>query len=221
MIVQSTILTNAEQIEVLKNWNDLIKRGENEILAKFLNSNPGIVSKIHMIEGVEILKLYVESNPIGFRINVLVSDTTILDTLQRSIVFGLENGEYIKRRVDARRQDLNKLITEVQSQISELDSTKKVVERQFGGQGKSGSSVMVNLSDMNTQTVELNEKLIEYENELKFIGPLRVLQSFIKYKKAFEPKLVKCIVIGLIGGFILGYLFAFFNVISVRLHHCR
>src|SRR5688572_14851340 len=44
MIVQSTILTNAEQIEVLKNWNDLIKRGENEILAKFLNSNPGIVS---------------------------------------------------------------------------------------------------------------------------------------------------------------------------------
>jgi uncharacterized membrane-anchored protein YhcB (DUF1043 family) len=221
MIVQSTILTNAEQIEVLKNWNDLVKRGEHEILARFLNTNTGIVTKLHLIEGVEILKLYVESNSIGFRINVLVSDTTILDTLQRSIVYGLENGEYIKRRVDARTEDLHKLITEVQSQIAELDSTKKEVGRQFGSQGKSGSSVMVNLSDMNTQSVELNEKLLKYEDELKFINPLKVLQSFIKYKKAFEPKLVKCIVVGLISGFIIGYLLAVFNLISVRLHRYK
>jgi LPS O-antigen subunit length determinant protein (WzzB/FepE family) len=221
MIVQSTILTNAEQIEVLKNWNDLVKRSELEVLAGYLNSNTDIVSKLRLIEGVEILKLYVESNSIGFRINVLVSDTTILDTLQRSIVYGLENGEYIKRRVDARTQDLHKLINEVQSQIAELDSTKKAVERQFGGQGKSGSSVMVNLSDMNTQTVELNEKLLKYEDELKFISPVKVLQSFIKYKKAFEPKLVKCVIMGLISGFILGYLLAFFNLISVRLHRSK
>ncbi|HTE26595.1 Wzz/FepE/Etk N-terminal domain-containing protein [Flavitalea sp.] len=217
MIVQSTVLTNAEQIEVLKNWNDLVKRNELEILARFLNTNTGIISKLRLIEGIEILKLYVENNSIGFRINVLVSDTTILDTLQRSIIYGLENGEYIKSRVDARTQDLHKLIREVQSQIAQLDSTKKLVERQFSLQGKSGSSVIVNLSDMNTQTVALNEKLLKYEEELKFISPLKVLQNFIKYKKPFEPKLVKCVVLGLVCGFIVGYLLAFFNLISVRL----
>lgn len=221
MIVQSSILTNAEQIEVLKNWDGLIKKQEGEILARILNTNTDVISKFHMIEGVEILKLYVESNSIGFSINVLVSDTTILDTLQRSIIYGLANGEYIKSRVEAKTRDLHILIREVQSQIAQLDSTKRFVERQFSSQGRSGSSVILNLSDMNTQAVELNEKLLKYEDDLKFISPLQVLQSFIKYKKPSEPKLAICLTIGLISGFIIGYLLAFFNLISVRLNRTK
>jgi len=221
LLVQSSILANAEQIQVITNWNDLIKKNEKDVLAQYLNSNRQLLEKLRSIEAVEILKLYIEKNPIGFTIKVLVTDTTILDTLQRAIIYGLENGEYVKARVDARKEDLNKLITKVQQEIAQLDSTKSGVERTLQSGKGTGSSIMVNLSDVNTQMITLNEKLLDYANELKFISPIKVIQSFIKYKNPVEPKLPKYMGLGLLSGFLIGYLVAFFRLISSRLRQAR
>src|SRR6185295_7764394 len=48
-------------------------------------------------------KLYVQDNPHGFIVQVIVKDTSILDNLQQGIVYGLENTEYVKERLITKR----------------------------------------------------------------------------------------------------------------------
>lgn len=217
LLLHSFTLTNNEQINIIENWNELIKGKEYSTLGERLNCSASLISKLSEISAVEIQKLYSENNPNGFNVEVMVSDNSILDSLQQGIIYGLENSEYMKARLATKRSNFTELIEKVKTEINKLDSTKKNIENNITSNTQHTSSYILDVSGINTQMINLNEKLLGYQEQLKFMNAVQVLHKFEKFQKPASPKFLKSIILGIIGGFAIGYIIAVYLSISKKL----
>lgn len=214
LVLHSFILTNLENIQIIENWKKLLKKKEYSTLAVIWNCHPDIPKKVATMSTEEIQKLYVQENPHGFIVRVIVKDTSILDQLQQSIVYGLENTEYVKERLISKRASLIELIEKVKGEITKLDSTKLAVENILNNKNKSSSSLFVDITSINSGIISLNEKLLGYQEELKFANAIQVLQRFNKFSRPESRQGPLLFILGAIVGLLIGYLVSLF--ISVR-----
>ena len=210
LILHSFTLTNLENIQIIESWKELLKKREYPVLSAILDCDSATLKKISSISAEEIQKLYVQNNPHGFIVKVVVKDTSILDQLQKGIVHGLENNDYIKERIAIKRSNLIQLIGKVTQEIAKLDSTKMAVEDIISNKNQNSSSLMVDVSGINSELISMNEKLLAYKEELKFANAVQILQKFNKFSKpeSRRPKLLMGG--GLIIGFIIGYIISLF-----------
>jgi hypothetical protein len=214
LVLHSAILTNLENIQIIENWKTLLRKKEYNTLAGIWNSNPDLVKKVEKITAEEIQKLYVQENPHGFIVHVTVEDTSILDNLQHGIVYGLENTEYVKERLITKRANLIELIEKVKGEIAKLDSTKLAVENILNNKNKSSSSLFVDITSINSGIINLNEKLLAYQEQLKFANATQVLQNFNKFSHPESRNGPLLLFVGAIIGLVIGYLTSL--VIAVR-----
>jgi len=217
LLLHSSILTNTEYINIIENWNGLLKNGEYAALGERLNCDPAMLKKLGKITAAEIQKLYIPNNPNGFEVTALVKDNTILDSLCKGIIYGFENTDYIKARLASRRSILASLIDIVKIEIVKLDSTKKSIGYNISSNNQHASSFIIDISTINSQVIGLNEKLLGYQDELKFSNAVQVFHKFEKFEKPVAPKLFKLLVLGFIGGFAIGYLLSLFIFLRKRL----
>lgn len=217
LLLHSFTLTNTEHINIIENWNELLKKGEYAALSKDFNCDPETLKKVSKITASEIQKLYIQNNPNGFMVEVLVKDTAVLDTLQKGIIHGLEAGEYIKEKLDTKKSNLKQLIEKVKIEIIKLDSTKKNIENSINNNTKSSSSFIIDVSNITSQMMSLNEKLLGYQEELKFANAVQVLHNFAKFKNPESPKLFKSLVLGFIAGFSIGYMLSIYKYVKRRM----
>jgi len=217
LLLHSSTLTNTEQINIIENWNALLKGGEYKTLGEQLNCHTGTLKKVAKIAAAEIQKSYIPNNPNAFVVTVLVKDNAVLDSLSNGIVYGFENNEYIKSKLMSRRANLATLIDKVKTEIDKLDSTKKNIEKNINSNSQHLSSFIIDVSAINAQVIGLNEKLIACQDELKFAHAVEVFHKFEKFEKPVSPKLFKLLVLGFIGGFSLGCLSSFYVYLRKRL----
>jgi hypothetical protein len=217
MVVHSFLLTNQEQIKIIDNWNDLLAKDEYDELVATLHCPKDILPRVKKITAEEIQKVFSTTNPNGFTIEVNITDNAILDDLQNGLVYGLENTEYVKERLAARRASLGQLIDKTSTEIVRLDSTKKAIENIIEGKGKSSSSVIIEGATINRQLIDMNEKLLGYKDELKFTSSVQVYQGFSKFSRPIGPHLLPWLFIGIIVFVPLGFLFAFASSIEKRI----
>lgn len=221
MLLHSYTLSNTEQIRIIENWNELLKNGEYEVLARHFNCNPETLKKVNKISASEIQKLYIPNNPNGFMVQVWVKDNRAIDSLSDGIIYGLENSDYIKSKLATRRASLSQLIDKVKTEISTLDSTKKNIESGINSNSRYNSSFIVDISSINSQVIGLNEKLFSYQDELKFTNAVQVLHRFEKFDKPASPKFLKLLVLGFLAGFAIGYLLSLYNYMRKRMSRPR
>lgn len=217
MLLHSFSLSNTEQINIIENWNDLLKDKEYSTLSERLNCDPAMLKKVNRLKASEIQKLYIPNNPNGFMVEVLVEDTDVLDSLGIGIVYGLGNSEYMKAKLASRRSTLTQLIEKVKTEIIKLDSTKKNIEYNINNNNPHASSFMIDISTINSQVIGLNEKLLSFQDELKFTNAVQVLHKFEKFEKPVSPKLLKLLLLGIIGGFAIGYIISLYRYLRRRM----
>ena len=210
LVLHSSTLTNLENIQIIESWKELLKKGEYAAVSAILDCDSATVKKISSISTDEIQKLYVQNNPHGFMVKVVVKDTSILDQLQKGIVHGLENNEYVKERIAVKRSNLTQLIEKVTQEITKLDSTKMAIDDIITNKNKNSSSLMVDVSSINSELISLNEKLLFYKEELKFANAVQVLQKFNKLSKPESRRPILLMSAGLIIGFVIGYIISLF-----------
>lgn len=206
LVLHSFTLTNLENIQIIGSWKELLKKREYLALSTTLNCTPDVVKNIVSLSAEEIQKLYIQNNPHGFIIKVVVKDPSILDELQKGIIYGLESNDYIKERIAIKRSNLRQLIEKVSIEITKLDSTKLAVENIINNKNVNSSSLMVDVSNINSQIIGLNEKLLSYTEELKFANAVQVLQRFNKFSKPESRKGRLLLTGGAIAGFVIGYI---------------
>ncbi len=217
LILNSTLLSNQNYIQIATNWNALLKSGEHKTLVDLFNTTDDVLQKVKQIKAEEIQKIFSANNPNGFMIDAWVTDFSILDSLQKGILYGFDNSDYVKDRLVAKRNRLLELIKKTSHEINWLDSTKKMVENIMMGKEASSSPLIVDGSSISRQMVDINEKLLGYEEELKFTNAVQVVQSFSKFKNPAGPNLYKWLLLGLISGICVAYLIALFRSVNQKL----
>jgi hypothetical protein len=210
IVLQPTILTEPEQIAVIDNWCALIQKKERPILAKQFNVDVSLLRKVESITADELQKIYAPRNFTAFTVNVVVRDTAILQPLQKGMIYALENSEYIKDKLVSRKKILGSMIQTVQQEMTRLNNLQQIVETSFQQPASTGGRIVLNVSDISAQIADLQEKKLNYEEELSFISAVNVLQNFYTPLNPTFPVLLKQLTLGLCGGLFLGMLISFY-----------
>jgi uncharacterized protein involved in exopolysaccharide biosynthesis len=96
------------------------------------------------------------------------------------------------------------MIQTVQQEMTRLTSMQAAVEASLQQNNNSGSRFLVSVSDISNQLANLQEKKLNYEENLSFTSAVYVLQNFYTPSKPAHPQLIKLLVIGFGGGLFLG-----------------
>jgi hypothetical protein len=217
MVIHSFVLTNQNDIQIVAGWDAVLKSRDYAAVSSTFNLSENILKKVKQIKAEEIQKIFTPNNPNGFTIEVLVTDNSILEQLQKGIVYAFNNSDYVKDRLIAKRNRLQELIDKTSIELKKMDSTKKIVENIISGKGSSSSSLIVDASNINRQWIEMNEKLLSLKEELKFSNAVQVLQGFSKFKSPAGPNLYVWLFSGLISCLSIAYVFALFHSINQKL----
>lgn len=217
MILHSVYLTNAEEIEIVATWDKLLGKGEYRLLSEIFQCDEEILSDLADLKAAEIQKVFTPNNPNGFYIDAKVKDNAILGELQKGIVNGLENTEFIKQKVETRRASLRTLIEKVKTEIAKLDSMKTTVTNIMSSRQNNSSSLLVDVSGITGQMISLNEKLVAYQDDLKFSNGIIVIQGFNKFQTATGPSLKVLILLGLILCLAVTYLSTLVSIVIGKL----
>ncbi len=217
MILHSFTLSNQDYIEVVNNWNSLLGKGDMEILASSFGIPRDVLGKVKQIKGNEIQKVFTATNPNGFYIDVFVTDHRILGELQKGILSGFENVDMVKKQLTTKKQNLRILITEVEREIHKLDSAKSNIETVISGKGGYSSSVIIDISGLNRQLIEMNEKLLGYKQDLEFSTAVQVLQGFSEFSNPAGPKLLVWLGLGLLAALSVAYVLSLYLSIKEKL----
>jgi hypothetical protein len=210
IVLQPTILTEPEQIAVISNWSELIHKKERPLLAKQFNVDLSLVRKIEKISVDELQKSFAPKNYTAFTVTVIVRDTTILQPLQKGMLYALENSGYVKEKLASRKNILLSMIQTVQQEMNRLGKLQQAVEASFQQSANSGGRLMLNVSDLSTQIANLEERKLNYEEEFSFLSAVNVLQTFYTPAHPTFPVLIKQLALGLCGGLFVGVLISFY-----------
>lgn len=213
LILQSAILSNQNAIQIIANWNALLKSGEYTELSRLLNCEEDVLTRTKELKAEEIQKIFTPNNPNGFILTTLVTDINVLNDLQKGIVYGFDNSESVKDKLDLKKNRFLELIDKTNSEIQRLDSTKRIVENILTG-NRSGTSLMIDVSGISRQLIELNEKNLYYKEEIKLMTGIQVLQSFSKFKNPAGPNLLVWLFLGLVSCVSIAFLISL--IISVN-----
>ena len=208
LIAHSFLLTNQEEIQIIDNWNELLSKHEYTSLGKIFNCSERMLHSVKQIKGDEIQKVFTPTNPNGFLIEVTVTDFSLLDTLQKAIVYGLENNDYLKARMELKRANLRELIVKTTAEIEKFDLTKKRLEDILNGNEPPSSLSIIDITGLSKQLIEMNEKLMNYKQDLQFANALQILQGFSKFKQPAGPKLLVWLFLGLVFFLSIAYVYA-------------
>jgi hypothetical protein len=218
LILHSSFLTNLEEIEIISYWNELLKRNEYSALSQSFNCDESMLHGVVSIEGSEILKNYSASNPNGFYIDARVKNNAVLPGLQRALVYGLNNTEYVKQRLSLRKKDVETLIDKVTAEIQKLDSVKRNIEAVITSGGKNSTSFMLDIPGVNKEFIDMNEKLLSYREELQFSSSgIQVLQSFVPLNTPVSISLKVMILLGILFCLFIAFIFTIFQSVAERL----
>jgi hypothetical protein len=208
LLLQPVILTRSEQIQSINSLNNILEQQQYDELAARFNCNPQVVKKLSSIKGED------EDNESGtryaaFKVKIEITDPSIVPTIQKGIIYALENGEFVKQKLAAQRSSFKAMIDITAHEINRLDSTRTSIEKNMMTPRSSPSSVILDVSDINRTTVSLNEKLFKLKDSLNFTAAAHVLQDFYNPSQPDEPKLIKTVGLGAAAGLVLGVLISF------------
>jgi hypothetical protein len=213
---QTGFLSNQEEIEIVNNWKELLVKGEKDQLANIINCDVNIITKLNSISAEEIIRTYVPNNPNGFLINVSVTDTSVLDALQNGIVYGLNNSPFIKDKIEIRKRRNAELVAKLNTEIVKLNSTKGLVDSMIKTKAANPSSLLVDISRINTESIELNEKMLGYQEDSKFLSGVQVLENFTKGKLS-RSGFLKFSFLGMAAGCFIGYVISLLLYVKYRI----
>lgn len=212
MSVSSGILTGKNSSNMINTLQLLIEEGSYEKLSERLRISPqqaqklaGItVTSIGLTEAEEELE-----NVNTFRVQVHVTDNTILDTLEVSLIDYLEDNRFIKRRTDLRRENLKLLISRLKVEMQDLDSLKNKVNNTLNTELEGSNVIIMDPVNVYREAIGLYQKELDLQTELALIDNIQIIEGFTEFNKPINPR-VRHIAYGLLAGIFVGLLFIIF-----------
>ena len=173
---------------VLKNLDQLKTEKNIPVLAHTLGINQAAAGSIQDIklnpikDGFVMRKKDDDSSLAVFEINLVLSDISYVDSVQKGIVNYLENNPFSLKRKEAKIQELNSLKRSLDSKLQGLDSLKKLVNSSIvprsQGQGIILGEPINPISIVQAEVSYLREQL-KIDEDLSTMDNIEVLQPFL------------------------------------------
>jgi LPS O-antigen subunit length determinant protein (WzzB/FepE family) len=216
-ILQPAILTKQEFFQVVNNWSELRRTNNDAELAQRFNCDPHLFNKIGSITAQEIPKTNLQAK--AFILSATVKDTTVIPALQKAVISGFENNEYIKEQLADQRGNLKQLIEKISIEMQKLENLK-LQNIDSGLRSNTNSrAFMLDISNINSQIVILLEKKVKYETDLKFANAVQVLQNFSRPDIPDQPKLRSLLILGFICGAFIGFIISVYKQFMKKYSH--
>jgi hypothetical protein len=206
---------------------DLDKIRENEdwsLLAQKLKMKVDEVKKIKEFEPLPNVVIEKEAKGLDdyllptteisykFGLIVKVKDNLILPKLQNGIIHYLSSNEYSTIRVDRFLENRKSLLKYLEKQIINLDSLNLLFATKIVSSSNI-SSTLTSPGDYKGLLVNLKERALAVEDQIKFCGPVMVIQPFTAFKYPVAPE--GLIVFGL--SLLFGNLVSFLAILIISL----
>jgi hypothetical protein len=205
MVLESTLLTNSEQNELISNWDLLLNGNGYPILQKTFNCSPETIRNIGGFSLESFPALVDGTN--SFAVNVAIRDSSRLKDVQDAIVYGFGNNEYVRLKVAIRKENYQHLIDQGNREINKLDSTKNWIESFARDEKKDNDRIILDVSAVSKQRFEISEKLADFKQKLALSDAVQLIQEATP-PKGPKPGTTTFLVMGLAAGFLIGYFFS-------------
>ena len=199
MMVRSNILTETYSNTVTENIARLIQEGSYDLLSEKLGISTDQTKSLKAIEvgSVRESEDPSESNSSIFLVSVETTDNSILADLEKGLVQYLETNEYVKKRVDLRKQRYQALMAKASEQIREIDSLKDKLNERILARGAGNDILLLNPTNIYTTALSLYKEELSYIENLELIDSIQIIEGFTAFNNPVKPKLR----VSLIGGF--------------------
>jgi capsular polysaccharide biosynthesis protein len=208
LIGNSEILRNEYVTLLFKNLNDLLKEGNYVSLASYLKVSEENAKNIVKIEASPVVLKEVKDDKLvnTFQIDVITLDPMQLDTIQKGIIFYIQNNDFVKKRVNLQRSFMQNMIAKMELEINEMGAMRDAI---FKGKGNGERITLMDPSSINNSIVNLYEKKLTLQNAIETLNQVLIIQNFIKYEKPVSPKISIYVPAGISTGLIIGCVIIF------------
>ncbi len=213
MMLRSNILTQAYSETLANNLKRLIEERNDTLLSRRLKVSIEEASHLKDIKVESVVETEAAEGSAGnviFIISVEVTDNAILNNLQTGIMSFLENNEFVKKRIDLKRDRLETLISKVKLEIQEIDSLKKRVNQAIT-YNEQGGVVVLDPTNVYSKALALYKEELSYQQGLELIDSTQLIEGFTAFNRPIKPRMLHSA-----GGGLLAGLFLAFGLIFIR-----
>ncbi len=206
MLLSSEVLPYPNLEGILETIDDLLKERNYEELKKRLQLDSAILASINSLETELLIENESEQvNDIRIEyvsVKVRTLDTKALAPFQKALINYLHSNDYVKARVQQKKDFYVTLIKEVNKEIQSLEELKQNISSGTFFEVAKGN-IIFDPTTVNSKILDLAKTKIEYENSLKLVESIHVIEGFAPYKKPVTGRKLQSIFLGAIGGLLL------------------
>jgi hypothetical protein len=202
LLFESNVLNNTEQSELIDSWDLLLGARNYGYLQKRMNCSAETISAIRGVQ-VEALAGLVDQTTNCFVLNVTLWKVDQAQNIQEALLNGMQNNEFVQQKIKTRKANLNNQIRVADGEITKLDSTKTLVESLAADEKKSDGRLILDVSGISKEKVEIGEKLALYREKEGLVG-VQLVQG-ITTPEGPKPGWLALLAGGLVAGFLFGY----------------
>lgn len=191
MTAISTYLSDGRVIDLLEDLDQFAQIGDYQSLARFLNMPIDKAKSIVQIKGVSAYANDTDRgieedkyNMIGgnqFNIVVYVTDLSILDELQLGIKYYIESRPFVQRLHQTQVRANKIMISKIEAKLNSLDSLMLMPRPIITSKGNAEELMLIAPEDVASFQLELNDRLLRLDHNLKLGEPIRILQEFKQF----------------------------------------
>jgi len=200
----STYLNNEQISDVMLDLSKLVKEKDITQLQQKTGMSASTLKKVVSINCKPIVTLETLKNENGggrdFNITVEVVDVIILDTLERGLLFYLENNPYINKHLKLKLEGIDLDMNKISREINNLSALQLDLQNLLRNDQNKSNLFLSDVGNISSQLVELFQKYNGLKYDKQYAGTdVRVIKSFTKFKHQTSPNLI----LSLAGGIII------------------
>ena len=164
----------------------------------------------------DVLKRIEIENRHSFEITIRTLKASVIPNLQEVLVGYFRNSEYVKRRIDITRINLQQKKIKLEDELKKMDSLKAVIYdnyKKMAVQSREGSNNVIlsdrtvtNPIDVYNQDLGLYNELEDVNTELYLQSDFEVVDGFTEFSEPASPSTTKMVLYALLLGIAVAYL---------------
>lgn len=194
-----------DQLAIL---TEMVEEENYEVVAKYLDIKVDDAKQIKKMEftNLDQDRIAEDSILVGspFRIEVMLYDNNIFETMEPAVVNYLESNRYFSKQKRIRQRQMENLIGKYKSEISSIDSIKTSVSSPRGPVNGFVYGEPLDPTSLYQESVSMYQRQVNLEAELDRLDNIEIVNGFTPRLNPTGPNLLKFLFIGGAIAFVFG-----------------